>query len=205
MSQNKGAMRSVLNISNTDDLLLRPLSAKLIEPTLPERSGWVRREDLLDFSGRSRSPQLELAKKYGIEEYESPAGGCLLTDVGFSNRLKEFIKYETLQTQDIALLKAGRHMRLPAGAKLVVGRDKDDNEKLEMIENDKYVPVTQSAVGPFSLLQKDADDNDRELAARIIATYAKNEGKDVAVYIQDQTYRVQPFARKQEVHPYLVH
>ncbi len=205
MSQNKGAMRSVLNISNTDDLLLRPLSAKLMEPTLPERQGWVRREELFDFSGRSRSRQLALAKEYGIGEYESPAGGCLLTDVGFSNRLREFITYDTLQTQDIALLKAGRHMRLPGGAKLVVGRDKEDNERLEAIQNEKYVPVTQNVVGPFSLLQKDARESDRKLAARIIATYAKNEGKEVVVSIQDQSCRARPFASKHEVHPYLVH
>ncbi|MGM0533233.1 MAG: argininosuccinate synthase domain-containing protein [Campylobacterota bacterium] len=204
MSQNKGAMRSVLNISDTDDLLLRPLSAKLMEPTLAERQGWVRREELLDFSGRGRSRQLALAREYGIGEYESPAGGCLLTDVGFSNRLREFIKYNSLQTQDIDLLKAGRHMRLPGGAKLVVGRDKEDNEKLEAIQNDTYRPVTQNVVGPFSLLQKDAGEADRELAARIVATYAKNEGKTVTVFIGDNRYQVQPFAAKEEVHPYLV-
>lgn len=204
MSQNKLALRSVVNISDTKDILLRPLSAKLLEPTLPERQGWVDRQKLYDFHGRGRNPQLALAKEFGIIEYESPAGGCLLTDVGFSNRLKEFVKHESLTVEDIDLLKAGRHIRLPGGSKLVVGRNKADNEKLEQVKADNFFKITQDKTGPLSLIQKDAGKTDLELAAKIVATYCRHEDNEVEVCIGPHCYNSTPFASKEEIKPYLV-
>lgn len=204
MSQNKLALKSVVNISQTKDILLRPLSAKLMEPTLPERQGWIDRDKLFDLHGRGRSRQLELAKELGIVEYESPAGGCLLTDVGFSNRLKEFIQYDTLTVKDIDLLKAGRHIRLPEGAKLVVGRNKDDNEKLEQVNAESFVKITQNKTGPFALLQKDASSNDKTLAAKIVATYCRHQKQEVEVHIDDEVFTLLPFDSKEAVKPYLV-
>jgi len=204
MSQNKLALQSVVNISETKDILLRPLCAKLMEPTLPERKGWVDRTKLLAISGRGRAKQLQLAKELGIAEYESPAGGCLLTDVGFSNRLREFIAYDTLRVEDIDILKVGRHMRLPHGAKLIVGRNKEDNQKIKEIKNPKYLQVTQDAIGPLSLLQKDANSEDRKLAAKIIATYSKHQGGDVGVQIAGEKIYATPFQSKEMILPYLI-
>ena len=204
MSQNKMALQSVINISKTKDILLRPLCAKLMEPTLAETQGWVDRQKLLDISGRGRSRQLQLAKELGIVEYESPAGGCLLTDVGFSNRLREFVAHDKLEVEDIDILKAGRHIRLPEGAKLIVGRNKDDNEKLQQIENAKFVQVTQDAVGPLSLIEKGASNADKLLAAQIIATYSRHQDSEVEVKIGEEKITTLPFASKQMIQPYLV-
>lgn len=204
MSQNRLALRSVVKISQTKEILLRPLSAQLLDPTKPEIEGWVDRDKLLDIHGRGRARQLALAKELGIEHYESPAGGCLLTDVGFSNRLKEFIEYKDLEVADIDILKAGRHLRLDDGAKLVVGRDKADNEKLQKISNSNYTFITQDVVGPVSLLWADATQKERELAAKIVATYSKHEQKAVHVTIGDVQYSVQPFASKKQIQPYLI-
>ena len=204
MSQNKAALRSVVNISDTKELLVRPLCAKHMEPTLPEMRGWIDREKLLDIQGRGRARQLALAKQWGIEEFESPAGGCLLTDVGFSNRMKEFVAHDRLRVDEIKVLKAGRHLRLPGGAKLVIGRNKADNEMLESAQTSRYDPVTQSAVGPFSLLQKKASKDDRELAAKIVATYAKHQNAVVLVSIGEQELEVMPFASKEPFKQYLV-
>jgi tRNA-specific 2-thiouridylase len=204
MSQNKLALKSVVKISQTKDILLRPLSAKLMEPTLPEREGWVDREKLLGIQGRGRTTQLQLAKDFGIVEYESPAGGCLLTDVGFSNRLKEFIQHDSLEVEDIDVLKAGRHIRLPQGAKLVVGRNQEDNEKLETIESTRYDKITQNKTGPLSLLQKGASDADKHLAAQIVATYCRHENETVEVSIANERFSVNALESKACVQPYLV-
>jgi tRNA-specific 2-thiouridylase len=104
-------------LSNYDDLIVRPMCAKLLEPSLPEREGWVDREKLLDINGRNRQRQLDMAKEIGLKDFESPGGGCLLTEVQFSNRLRDFVDNDTLEVDDINTLKAGRHLRLPDGAK----------------------------------------------------------------------------------------
>ncbi len=204
MSQRKDALQSVQNLSETKDILLRPISAKLLEPTLPEREGWVDREKLLGISGRGRTQQLELAKKWGFEDFESPAGGCLLTDVGFSNRLKEFIKYDKLTPADIETLKYGRQLRLPEGAKLVVGRHKEDNEALEKIENDKYEKMRLSIAGPLSLLEKKASRSDRALAATIAATYGKPTEDEVEVKIGEERIRVRQMDSKEPIRAYMI-
>ena len=136
MSQNKDALNSVSNLGNIEGLLVRPLSAKLLKPTIPEINGWIDRNKLLSISGRSRTQQIELAKKYNLEDYESPAGGCLLTDKNFANKIKDFIKYDKLTVSDIELLKFGRHFRLKNGAKLVVGKNHNDNLALKKIKNE---------------------------------------------------------------------
>lgn len=129
MSQNPEALRIVVQDSGVGDLLLRPLSAKLLLPTLPEREGWVDREKLLAIQGRSRKPQMALAEKYGLKEYPTPAGGCLLTDPGFSRRLKEYLAASSGPTrEDIELLKWGRHFWTPQGAWIIVARREKENK-----------------------------------------------------------------------------
>lgn len=176
MSQNKDALQNVKKLSELDDLIVRPLCAKLMPITKPELEGWIDRDKLLDISGRSRTRQLELASQIGLEDFEPPAGGCLLTEIQFSNKLRDFVENDTLEITDINTLKAGRHLRLPDGAKLIIGRNQEDNEKLKNTTSSKYLKGRiLDATGPFCLLQKDASKDDKELAGNFIVTYGKTE------------------------------
>jgi len=126
------ALNNVKKLSEAEDLIVRPLSAKLLPPSKPELEGWIDREKLLDISGRSRKRQLALAKEIGLKDFEPPAGGCLLTEIEFSKRLRDFVKFDKLEVDDIDTLKFGRHFRLPNGAKLIVGRHKEDNQNFSI-------------------------------------------------------------------------
>jgi len=205
MSQRADALKQVSALADDKEekLILRPLSAKLLEPTTPEIKGWVDREKLLDISGRNREKQLSLAKEYGWSEYESPGGGCLLTEAHFSNRIREFIKYDDFKVEDIDLLKSGRHFRLLDNAKLVVGRNKEDNEKLQQIISDKYIPIRLPIAGPYSLISKKASKRDRELGAKIAITYAKSSADSkYDVIVGDEVIKVSPFETKKEAQAY---
>ena len=183
MSQNKDAMIKVEKLSLQEDLVVRPLSAKLLPITKPEREAWIDREKLLDFSGRGRSRQLELAREIGLENFEPPAGGCLLTDIQFSNRLRDFTNNATLKTTDIDTLKFGRHLRLPEGTKLIIGRHQEDNQHLEATNSDKYLKGRiVDCTGPLALIEKTATQADKELAAKFIISYGKTQ--------MDKTYEV---------------
>jgi len=185
-SQRKEALTQVKELSDYDDLIVRPLCAKLLEPSLPEREGWIDREKLLDINGRNRQRQLNMAKEIGLQNFESPGGGCLLTDEQFSNRLRDFVDHDELKVEDIDSLKAGRHLRLPDGAKLIIGRHKEDNEKLQAITSKKYYHIRlQDATGPYSLIDKKASKEEMQLAAQFIISYGKTE--------LDKTYSVKFF------------
>ncbi|MBU2251012.1 MAG: 7-cyano-7-deazaguanine synthase, partial [Candidatus Omnitrophica bacterium] len=108
MSQHREALRIIEKESGLEGLILRPLSAKLFEPTLPEKKGWVNREALLDISGRTRKPQIQLADQLGIKDYPCPAGGCLLADPGFSKRLRDIFQHDEFNLDNVELLKIGR-------------------------------------------------------------------------------------------------
>ncbi|OHD86065.1 MAG: ATP-binding protein [Sulfuricurvum sp. RIFCSPLOWO2_02_43_6] len=175
MSQNRESLDKVLNLSNCDGLLLRPMSAKSLELTLPEINGWVDREKLENISGRNRERQMELAQQFGLKDYEAPGGGCLLTDEKFSNKIRDFIAHDTFSVEDIPTLKYGRQLRLSEGAKLIIGRNAEDNEILEKIENSKYLHITTKLFGPHSLISRNASDNDRVLAAKLVLAYCKQD------------------------------
>jgi tRNA U34 2-thiouridine synthase MnmA/TrmU len=133
MSQNKQALELIEKESGLKGYLLRPLSAKLLEPTIPEKQGLVDRDRLLDISGRSRKKQLALAKKWGIKEYPSPAGGCCLTDLQFAQRFKEMLKHwPDCQGNDVRLLKLGRHFWQKDNL-IVVGRNKEENQQIRKL------------------------------------------------------------------------
>ena len=207
MSQRTEALAQVSKLAGDrdDKLILRPLSAKLMEPTTPETEGWVDREKLLDISGRNRERQLQMAKDFGWDDYESPGGGCLLTEPVFSEKLRDFIAHEEFGVEDIDLLKFGRHFRLPDGAKLVVGRHHEDNEALKAIDNSDYISVSLPVAGPFSLLYKNASASDRELAAKIAITYAKSSPEEIyEVNVGDEVIAVSPFESKKEAQNYFV-
>lgn len=192
MSQNKGALRIVEKESGLEGLLLRPLSAKLLPPTIPEKEGWVDREKLLDIRGRSRKKQMELAERFGIRDYPSPAGGCLLTDPQFAKRLKDLMENEGLKKEDVQLLKLGRHFRLRKGVKLVVGRNKGENEKLREFFRDGDVSLSPlSHRGPDALLRGEVGEADLELAGRIIARYSDlGEGGRLRLKVRDGGERI---------------
>jgi len=207
MSQRLDALKQVSKLAGDKDdkLILRPLSAKLLEPTTPELKGWVNRDKLLDISGRGRERQLALAKSYNWEDFETPGGGCLLTDIAFSQKLRDFIAYEDFSVEDIDLLKYGRHFRLKDGAKLVVGRHKEDNEALLKIVNSDYLPIKLPIAGPYSLIYKNSTKADRVLGAKIALTYAKSKrGEVYDVKVGDEVYSVEPFDSKAKAQEYFI-
>lgn len=175
MSQNKNSLNIVTKYSGAEDYILRPLSAKLLPPTKPEREGWVDREKLLDIQGRSRERQLELAKEMGLENIPTPAGGCLLTEPIFSKKLLDLLKNkEDITRRDLELLKIGRHFRLPSNVKVIVGRNKDENEKLLNYFGEKdtlFKAEDPSAVVlvPDIIIE---DEENKNLIAKISAYYS---------------------------------
>ncbi len=131
MSQNKQALELIKKESGLKDYLLRPLSAKLLEPTIMEKQGLIDKNKLLDISGRSRKKQIALSKKWGIKKYPSPAGGCCLTDLQFAKRFREMLKYwPGCEGNDIKLLKLGRHFWQKKNL-IIVGRDEEDNKEIK--------------------------------------------------------------------------
>lgn len=174
MSQRLDALNIIARDAGVKGLLLRPLSAKLLDPTMPEKDGVVDREKLLDISGRSRKPQFALAAKYGIKEYPNPAGGCLLTDPGFTDRVMDLIKNDELTTANLKLLTAGRHFRLSPKTKLAVGREQKDNEALlSMVKKEDVIFKLKDHQGPIGVLRGSYDDNILSLGASIVAYHTK--------------------------------
>jgi tRNA U34 2-thiouridine synthase MnmA/TrmU len=157
MSQNRMMMDEVIEESGLRGMVLRPLSAKLLEPTIPEQRGWVDREKLEGISGRSRKRQIELAREFGLGEgdYGQPAGGCLLTDPGYSHRLRDLWDNEpNAGISDITLLKFGRHFRLDRAAKIIVGRNESENDAIEGLSRRGDVIVKPKDVpGPSVMLR----------------------------------------------------
>jgi tRNA U34 2-thiouridine synthase MnmA/TrmU len=154
MSQNKKALELVEKESSLSGYLLRPLSAKLLKETIPEKKGLIDREKLLDVQGRSRRRQIELAKKFKIKFYPTPAGGCLLTDPQFGKRLKELLKnYPKFNGNDVELLKLGRHF-WEGKAKIVVGRNHQENLKIKKLAQKKDILIEmKNYPGPTTLIR----------------------------------------------------
>lgn len=174
MSQRREAMSMIEKEAGVKGLVLRPLCAKLLDPTIPEEKGWVDRQKLLDISGRSRKPQMQMAESCSIKDYPGPAGGCLLTDPGFTRKAKDLIANHGVTMANFELLKHGRHFRLSPEAKLVVGKDEKDNKILEeaATKEDVVWMAEESTPGPTSLGQGSfLDPQVFELAARITARY----------------------------------
>ena len=204
MSQRKDALKQVQKLAEDEDgLILRPLCAKLLEPTKPEIEGWVDREKLLDISGRNREVQLKMAADFGWDDYESPAGGCLLTEPVYSQKIREYLEFEEFSVESIDLLKYGRHFRLPDGSKLAVGRDAEDNKALRELNNSSYIGFSLPIIGPYSVIHKDASEAEKELAAKIAITYGKcQKGQKYSVEIAGKNYEVEPFETKAEIKQY---
>ncbi|MCG8549474.1 MAG: asparagine synthase-related protein [Desulfobacterales bacterium] len=175
-SQTKNSLRYVEKNSGFDGLILRPLSAGLLPETIAEQKGLVDRSRLLSISGRGRKPQVALAKEYGITKYPSPAGGCLLTDKGYSQRLRDLLYIQkTKDKTQLHLLKHGRHFRLDSRAKLVVGRNKAENKRImNLYDPDTHIRLRSTHLpGPDALVFGSTDETTLHLAATITAGYTK--------------------------------
>ncbi|MCM8824489.1 MAG: tRNA 4-thiouridine(8) synthase ThiI [Candidatus Omnitrophica bacterium] len=178
MSQNKQALRIIEKETGLQGLILRPLSAKLLPETIAERNEWVIRDKLLDLSGKNRKEQIDLAKKLGIEEYFWPAGGCLLTDKCFSKRVKDLIRHQTLNLNDVELLKLGRHFRLSNQAKLIVAREEEENKMLfDLIKNGDYLFKPLEIKGPLALGRGNFNNEIINISCKILAYYCHKDRK----------------------------
>lgn len=173
-SQRLRAMQLIEREAGLEGKILRPLSARLLPPTEAEIMGWVNRENLLAIKGRRRTPQIELAAKYGLKDYPTPSGGCLLTDPSFSRRLRDHLEHEgRLTMNDAALLMIGRHFRINR-MKVIVGRNKYENEILLKIAENNGIPylLVEDYKGPITLITGEADSGIIERAAAITARYS---------------------------------
>ena len=174
MSQNKQMLHVVAKNSGYESRILRPLSAKLLPETTPEKEGLVDRERLLDIHGRGRKRQMELAARYGIAEYSNPAGGCLLTDPMFSRRLRDLFSHQgETPRRDLELLKVGRHIRLDDRSKVIVGRKKAENGiLLELAGPGDAVITMRDFPGPVCLVPGGGEEGLLRDAAAICASYS---------------------------------
>lgn len=178
MSQRLRAMRLIEKEADVEGLVLRPLSARVLVPTIMEEQKWIEREKLLAISGRGRREQFDLAVHFGIKDYPCPAGGCLLTDPGFSRRLKDLLDHEEFNLENILLLKVGRHFRLNQQAKLVVGRNEQENQRLSNLskEGDLVFSPEEEIAGPTCLGRGKFDPGLIKLACGISSYYCDLNG-----------------------------
>jgi len=200
MSQQRRALDIVAKDSGIRGCLLRPLSALKLEPTPMELDGRVDRSRLLGLEGRSRRPQMALAKEYGVVDYPSPAGGCKLTEPNYARRLKDLRAAGGLaDLRMIELLRLGRHVKLPEGGRAVVGRNKADNEAIRAAMGEGDVVLRTAVVpGPSVLVRAGASDADLALAVRICAAYAD---RGDAPTVRIRLFRKRADVEEREVEP----
>ncbi|MHB1355042.1 MAG: hypothetical protein ACYCZF_03585 [Anaerolineae bacterium] len=180
MSQHLRAMHLIDTETGLEGRVLRPLSARLLPLTLPEKEGIVQREELLAMRGRTRRPQMRLAAERGIQDYPCPAGGCRLTDPGFARRMRDLLVHKPdFNQNDVELLKLGRHFRLSAHAKVIVGRQQSENDLLRAFASSKDILFeARDIVGPVTLLRGKVQPAEMDRIAAIVARYSDvSEGK----------------------------
>jgi len=201
MSQRKKTMPVIAEESGAEDRLVRPLCAKNLPETLPEREGWIHRDGLYDFSGRSRKPQIALAKQFGFEDFAQPAGGCcFLTDEAYSVKLSDLWQNrgsKHYELDDIMLLKVGRHLRPDPGFKLIIAREEGESRFLEGYRKQFGWIRTLSHGGPLTLIQSDQPLNAEQLqlAARLTARYSQGrDAETVEVECQQSDAETQRFS-----------
>jgi tRNA(Ile)-lysidine synthase TilS/MesJ len=182
MSQHKKALGIVAKESGLDGLLVRPLSAKLLPPTVPEINGWLDREKLGSISGRSRREQYRMAEEMGVTEYSQPAGGCCsLADKNYALRMRDLLDHlengKIPGLDDVILLKVGRHFRPTPNLKIVVGRDEVENKFLERYGNQgRAMLYSLDVMGPITILEGSLSENEIQIAADITARYSDLDG-----------------------------
>ncbi len=192
MSQRKKTMPVIAAESGADDLLLRPLCALNLPPTRPEQEGWVDRDRLMGISGRSRKPQMALAKQFGFEDYAQPAGGCcFLTDANYAVRLQDLWDNrgrKTYELDDIMLLKVGRHIRPSKDFKLIIAREEGETRFLSGYKKQFQSIKTVSHAGPVTLIEgEQLNQQQIELACAITARFGKGrDAESVEVEFSDR-------------------
>jgi hypothetical protein len=177
MSQMRHQLRLIERESGLTGYVLRPLSARRLPETEPEKRGWVDRSRLLGLAGRGRRPQLDLASAHGYTEYSPPAGGCLLTDANFAGRLRDLFRHappDCVGQQDVLLLRLGRHFRLDSGLKVVLGRDAEENRQLLGFRHAgwTYVMPAEPWRGPSALACGALEGEDLSVVAGLLVRYS---------------------------------
>jgi tRNA U34 2-thiouridine synthase MnmA/TrmU len=206
-SQRKDTMPVVAHESGADDLLLRPLSARILPETRPEREGWIDRRRLYGFNGRSRKPQMALAERFGFRDYAQPAGGCcFLTDAQYAEKLADLWSSRgsrDYDLDDIILLKVGRHLRPRPHFKLIIAREEGESKFLQGYRKEFVSLITISHPGPLALVDGRLDPGDLELAGALMARFS--QGRDapaVEVEVREPggapySLRVRPMSAEQ--------
>lgn len=207
MSQRREAMTIIEKEAGLEGLILRPLSAQFLEPTIPEKEGLIDREKLFRISGRCRKTQMELAEEFGIEDYLCPAGGCRLTDPQFARRVREAFEHDEDGIQDMNLLKYGRHFRLPNGVKIIVGRNEEENPIISRFAEERDLLMEVIGFGsPITLLRDSYDERDIKTAASVCVRYSNYKRKaEVRIGCREKWERtlvVEPI--KEEFKKYLI-
>jgi hypothetical protein len=190
-------MRLIEREAGAGGLVLRPLSAGLLEPSLAEREGWVDRARMLSIAGRSRKPQIALARELGLNDYPCPAGGCRLTDPGFAGRMKDLLEHEPeIGARDVRLLRWGRHFRLSPKSKAVVGRNEEENGRLAGLAGpDDLIIEPLSARGPTTLVAGSFAGADVDTACAIAASYSTGGAEPIEFEVEGgRTCRRTPLA-----------
>ena len=189
MSQHRRALELEEKEAELENLIVRPLSAKLLPETIPEREGWIDRSRLLDIKGRSRKRQIALAETFGLhEDYPSPSGGCLLTDKEFAARIRDLFEHkENVTTRDLSLLKLGRHFRR-GSSKIIVGRNEEENKLLLALKKpDDYLFEVPGFGSPITILEGSKRREAIELAARLTARYSDAGARAKEVMVEYRT------------------
>jgi len=191
MSQRRDTMRIIEKESGLEGLLLRPLSAKHFPPTIPETEGWVDREKLLSMQGRSRKEQFELAAELDVKNYPCPAGGCLLTDPSFVGKVRDVFDHtEELNLRDFRLLKLGRHFRIGAKTKVILGRNDAENGLLEQaVQPGEATLRWNGGPSPLAALLGESSDELLARAAQLLLRYTKagaGDEAEMSVFIDGQ-------------------
>jgi tRNA U34 2-thiouridine synthase MnmA/TrmU len=184
MSQTPSRLKLIEREAGLEGYVLRPLSAKVLPPTVPEIKGWVNREKLLGIRGRGRKVQIALAQRFGLE-YEQPAGGCCyLTDENYAERFREAFAVEgSVSREDLILFSVGRHLRLPSGVKLIVARNEGEVRFLKGFTGRYGFAIRTDGKGTLALIKGTPSEEDLQTIANIVARYSKREEADVLVMV----------------------
>jgi tRNA U34 2-thiouridine synthase MnmA/TrmU len=190
MSQSKNTLALIDREADLEGWVLRPLSAWLLPETEPERRGWVDRSRLLAISGRGRTEQLELASRLGLSHYQSPGGGCLLTDAHFSAKLRDLLDHaseDRADMSDVALLRLGRHFRVRPDLKVVLGRNAEENRRLHEFQSaERWLVEPHGFNGPTALVCGPRDEEGLGAARRLMAEYTRDARADLEVRWQER-------------------
>jgi tRNA-specific 2-thiouridylase len=192
MSQLKDMLRHIEKETGLEGKLLRPLSAKILKPTLIEEKGIINRDLLYDISGRSRKKQMELADKFGILEYSSPAGGCLFTDKFYALKARDlFDHHKNIRPIDLYFLTMGRHFRLKKNLKVIIPRNEKENNELEKYSSFGDYIFTPDFKGPLAFVKGEITESDENTIAAMIARYGSPDETEntIAINKQGEPYR----------------